>query len=114
VLAENCLLKIRLALAGLVCTGLAISPAPQAAERWLLLSRHGNCADVQVLKRKVPDLGEITEPEAFVSLMRQKGHEATLARISVPRGKAFEVSVPKKGMSLIFVTSEMCNGRDRR
>ena len=106
--------RIFFALAGLVCAGLAVSTALQAAERWLLMSRHGECAPIQVLERKVPALGEVSDPEAFVRSMRQRGYEATLNRFSVPRGKAYEIKVPEKGLFLIFVTSEMCDGRDRR
>lgn len=102
------------ALAGLGCFSLITLTTAQAAERWLLMSRHGECAEVGVLKRKVPDLGEVTDPGAFVSFMRRKGYEVTVTPVSVPRGKAQEVKVPQKELFLIFVTSEMCNGQETR
>jgi len=45
-----------------------------AASEWLLMSRHGECVEVQSLKRKAPDLGEIRDPSTFAKLMRDKGY----------------------------------------
>jgi len=106
--------RARGALAGLACLGLMTPLTTYAAERWFLMSRHGACAEVGVLKRKIPDLGEVSGPDAFVSFMRQKGYEVTSTRVSVPRGRAQEVKVPQKELSLIFVTSEMCDGHETR
>lgn len=101
-------------LAGLACLGLMMPPSAQAAEQWFLMSRHGDCAEVSVLKRKVPDLGGVSDPQAFASLMRQKGYEVISTRVSVPKGKMQEVNVPQKALFLIFVTSEVCRGTGTR
>jgi len=69
---------------------------------------------VRVLRRKVPDLGEISDPDTFASFMRQKGYEVTSSRLSVPKGKAQEVKVPQKGLFLTFVTAELCRGAEAR
>jgi hypothetical protein len=108
------MLRTSTALAGLGRFSLMTLPTAEAAERWLLMSRHGECVEVGVLKRKVPDLGEVRDPGAFVSFMRQKGYEVTVTRVSVPRGKAQEVKVPQKELFLTFVTSEMCSGPGTR
>jgi hypothetical protein len=79
-----------------------------AVERWLLFSRHGECAEVATLKRKVPDLGQINTPQAFVSFMRSKGLSVTSAPMALPGGQAHEVNVPALELSLVFVTSELC------
>jgi len=102
------------ALTGLVCLGVITPLTTQAAERWYLMSRHGGCADVGVLKRKIPDLGEVSDPDAFASFMRQKGYEVTSTRVSVPRGKAEEIKVPQKELFLMFVTPELCSGQEAR
>lgn len=94
----------------LACLGLMTPPSVQAAERWFLISRHGDCAEVGTLKRKVPDLGEINDPHAFATFMRQKGYEVTSTPASVPKGKVHEVKVPGKDLYLMFVTAEMCSG----
>ena len=80
----------------------------EAAPRWLLMSRHGECVEVGTLKRKVPDLGGIDDPQAFAAFMRQKGHQVTSQEASVPAGRAYEVRVPDRDLFLMFVTSEMC------
>jgi hypothetical protein len=111
---NNDLLRISATLAGLACLSLTTLPTAEAAERWFLMSRHGDCAEVGVLKRKVSDLGEISDPDAFAGFMRKKGYEVTSSRISVPKGKAQEVNVPQKELFLIFVTAEMCRGPEAR
>jgi len=94
----------------------AARPAPQAmaVERWFLLARHGECADVSTLKRRVPELGEINDPQAFAALMRGQGYEVTAAPVEVPSGKAFEIKVPQKALALMFVTAELCSGNQAR
>lgn len=111
---NNDMLKTSATLAGLTCLSLMAPLTAQAAERWFLMSRHGDCAEVGVLKRKVPDLGEASDPDAFVSFMRQKGYDVTSAQVSVPKGAAQEVKVPQKELFLLFVTSEMCSGHETR
>ena len=90
------------------------TPTADAAERWFLMSRHGDCTNVAVLKRKVPDLGDISDPDGFARFMRQKGYDVTSRRISVPKGQAQEVDVPQKELFLIFVTAAMCRGPQTR
>ncbi|MCG6877233.1 MAG: hypothetical protein LJE97_19250 [Betaproteobacteria bacterium] len=108
------MLRTSAALAGLTCLTLMAPGATLAAERWFLMSRHGDCVEIGVLKRKVPDLGEVSSPDGFASFMRQKGYEVTSTQVPVRRGKAQEVKVPQKELSLIFVTSEMCSGHETR
>jgi len=78
-----------------------------AASEWLLMSRHGECVEVQSLKRKVPDLGDVRDPIAFAKLMREKGYQVSVSEVSTPKGKAVEVKVPERELSLILVTPEV-------
>jgi hypothetical protein len=80
----------------------------QAAEQWFLMGRHGECAPIASLKRKIPDLGGVTGPQAFAELMRANGYAATITRQPLPRGAAFEVVVPAKELALVFVSAELC------
>ncbi len=90
-------------------------PSPgHAAEKWFLMARHGDCSEVSSLKRKVPELGEVSEPQAFAALMRGKGLAVTSTELPVPRGKAHEVKVPARELSLVFVTPEMCTEFSKR
>ena len=96
------------ALTVLACLGFVTGPSVEAAPRWFLMSRHGECVELGTLKRKVPDLGGIDDPQAFAAFMRQKGHQVTSQEASVPAGRAYEVRVPDRDLFLMFVTSEMC------
>jgi hypothetical protein len=102
--------RIAAALTVSVCLGLMTPASTQATERWFLMSRHGDCVEVATLKRKIPDFGEINDPNAFAVFMRQQGYTVTSTRVSVPKGKAQEIKVPEKDLFLMFVTSEMCGG----
>lgn len=105
---------MRSSLTTLACLGLLAPPMVQATERYFLMSRHGDCAEVGTLKRKIPDLGDINDPHAFAMFMRQKGYEVTSIATPVPKGKAHEVKVPGKDLFLLFVTLEMCRGSGAR
>ena len=107
-------LRTTATLVGVACLGLMTQLSAQAAERWFLMSRHGDCAEVSVLKRKIPDLGEVSDPHTFASHMRHKGYDVTSAPVSVPKGKAQEVNVPQKNLFLMFVTAEVCRGTETR
>lgn len=77
------------------------------------MSRHGECAEIQSLKRKVPDLGEIRHPSTFAKLMRDKGYQVTVNEVSTPKGKVVEVKVPERELSLMFITPEVCQQSGR-
>lgn len=78
------------------------------ASGWFLMARHGGCAEFGSLKRKVPDLGEVRDPTAFVTLMRDKGYQVTLNEVSTPNGKVVEVKMQERELSMMFVTPEVC------
>lgn len=78
--------------------------------KWLLMSRHGEeCAEIGSMKRKIPEIGDISDPYSFVKLMRQKGHEVSLKEIPGAKGMIVVVTVPEKELSLGFVVPEMCH-----
>ena len=79
-----------------------------AASEWLLMARHGECEQINSLERKVPDLGDIRDPPAFIRLMRDKGYQVMVNEVSTPKGKAVEVKVPERELFLMFVTPEVC------
>ena len=83
------------------------------SSEWRLMARHGECAEITTLERKVPDLGEIRDPSTFVKFMREKGYRVTVNEISTPIGRAVEVSVPERELSLMFVTPEVCQAGNR-
>lgn len=72
------------------------------------MARHGECARIESLKRKVPDLGVVTDPQSFAALMRKNGYATTITKQELSKGAAFEVIVPAKELSLVFVTGDLC------
>ena len=68
-----------------------------AASEWFLMSRHGECADIASLKRKIPDLGEVRDPAAFIQLMRVKGDQVTVNEVSRLNGEMVEVKCFREG-----------------
>jgi hypothetical protein len=79
-----------------------------AAAQWMLMARHGECVEVESLKRVVPDLGDVRDPYSFVNLMRQRGHQVSSNEVAGSNGKAVEVKVAEKELSLVFVAPELC------
>ena len=77
----------------------------------MLLSRHGECADISVLARKVPDMGPVTSPGQFVRVLQAKGFD--VKRTDIPGG-AVQVTVPALELSPIFVRYESCTAFDRK
>ena len=92
---------------GAVFLGCA-GPVEVSEQQWFLMARHGECMEVEGLKRKVPDLADIKDPYSFIKFMRQKGHTVTFSEMTEVKGKAVEVKVPEKDLFLIFVTAELC------
>jgi hypothetical protein len=78
-----------------LCAGFVERAAQADVSQWFLISRHGECAEIQSLKRKVPDLGDVRDPSAFIKLMREKGYQLMMNEVSTPKGKAVEVKVPE-------------------
>jgi hypothetical protein len=72
------------------------------------MARHGECAKVDTLKRKIPDLGTVADPMSFAELMRRQDRGTTINEQSLAKGRAFEVIVPTRGLELVFVTAELC------
>jgi hypothetical protein len=79
-----------------------------SSEKWFLMSRHGECAEVKSLQRKIPDIGNIEDPQSFTMFMEGKGHKVIANELKEARGQAFQVGVPEKGLSLMFVKGSMC------
>ncbi len=72
------------------------------------MARHGECFEVEILKRKIPDLGDIKNPYAFIEFMRRKGYTVTFSDIGAIRGKMVKVEVPEKDLAPIFISPELC------
>ena len=82
--------------------------AAAADASWMLMARHGECTEIASLKRRVPEMGDAADPAAFAERMRRSGYQVSTSEVPDAKGKAVEVKVPEKGLSLIFVAPELC------
>ena len=76
--------------------------------KWFLMSRHGECVEISSLQRKIPDIGNIQDPQSFIKFMAEKGHEVAANELTELHGKALQVNIPEKGLSLIFAKGSIC------
>ena len=95
------------AIAATLLAGFAATAAAADA-RWMLMARHGECTEIASLKRRIPDLGEIADPASFVARMRRDGLQVISEPLADTGGKAVQVKVPEKNLSLVFVMQELC------
>ncbi|MBW2689887.1 MAG: hypothetical protein JRC99_08155 [Deltaproteobacteria bacterium] len=89
----------------------AVLPSAASAdnsEKWFLMSRHGECAEIRVLQRKIPDMDNIEDPQSFIMLMEGKGYEVISSESKELQGLALDVKVPEKELSLMFVKGSIC------
>lgn len=95
------------ALAGLVATLAAPSPAAEPA--WFLFSRHGECSSIAILNRKLPAIGDATTPDEIARRLRRRGEKVEVVDQPARNGEMRHMHLPKRGMSLIFVTGTLCD-----
>jgi hypothetical protein len=89
--------------------------APPPKDRWQLLAREGECAEIASLRRRFADLPAVSEPEQFLAFVRSRGLGATASNLAVPPpGKAVRVEVPERGLDLVFVTEGLCSTTIKR
>ena len=83
------------------------------SEKWLLMSRHGECHEIIVLEKKVSEMDGIDDPATFARVMRQRGYEVTERTMPEVGGDAIQVDVAEKGLSLLFVKASLCEKIDQ-
>ena len=81
----------------------------ESLEKWYLMSRHGECAEIAILKRKISDFPEIEDPLSFTRLMRTRGHAVIEQPLKLPSGGAIQIDVAELSLNLIFVTAPLCS-----
>lgn len=83
-------------------------PATTIASDWYLMARHGECAEIDALKRKIPDLEGMTTPKEFSSFMTNKGHTVELHEMDGTEGGIVNVKIEKMSLDLLFAKRERC------
>lgn len=87
--------------------------AASAADSWQLMSRHGECAEVEILRRKFPDMGEIETPDEFIKYLQEQGFSVETQTLD-PQGAAIEIKVAARDLGVIFVRSSLCEGMSKQ
>jgi hypothetical protein len=80
--------------------------AALSTEQWFLMARHGECMEIDAVRKRIPDL--TSDPYSFVKLMREKGLAASSAEVPGTRGKAVEVRVPERNLGMVFAARDPC------
>ncbi len=88
-----------------ISTALLSIASASNSQKWFLMARHGECITISSLKRKIPDIGNIEDPQSLIVFMEGKGHKVMSKKL---QPKVVTVSIPDKELSLIFVKSSMC------
>lgn len=78
------------------------------SETWYLMARHGECHKMEVLKRKIPGIVGVNNPESFKKLMESMGHKTIIKKLEGLEGKAVQAIVPDKGLDLMLVKKSIC------
>ena len=86
----------------------AMPIAAAAAAQWQLMTRHGECDGLDVLRSEIPDLGEISDPDAFIRQMRDRGHDTSAEVVPGTDGQTVVVKVPALKLDLVFATRTVC------
>lgn len=81
---------------------------PGRAADWLLLSREGGCAPLDVLGRKLPDLPPIQTPDQLEAYLRTSGLHYSRKQQSDGGGGFQEFLVPSAGLSVVLVPRARC------
>ena len=74
-------------LLGLLAAGLVTAVH---AEDWSLVGRHGECAPLRVLQRKLPDLPDVRSPEALAAYLDARRLRYSRRTVSIGRAQAVE------------------------
>lgn len=97
------------ALSALLLGALPYASAHAQSPSWLLMSRHGECAEVaRALRHKFQDLPAIAGPDEFAAEMKRRGFAVKVTHAYGGNRDAVLIEVPDREVSLIFVRRDLC------
>ena len=79
--------------------------------KWMLMSRHGECADISALKRKVPNLPEVSDVSSLIDFFNSEGHSVQSKELPGSEGRAYQVDIPDMSLNLVLVRESLCAQR---
>ncbi len=85
--------------------------ADDTPDKWMLMSRHGECADISSLKRKVPNLPEVSDVPSLVEFFKSEGHFVQSKELPGSAGRAYQVDISGMSLNLVLVNESLCAQR---
>jgi len=82
-----------------------------SAQEWSLFGRHGECAPISSLKRKLQDMPEIRTPDEFSVYLESKRLKFTRQVHQIGASPAVGFEVPDAGLAIVIVQRQQC-GKD--
>ena len=84
-----------------------------AAQDWSLVGRHGECAPIASLQRKLPDLPDVRTPQALLAHLDRKKLAYTTRTVTVAQGQWLEVQVPAAELAVVLAPQALCDRLSR-
>jgi hypothetical protein len=78
---------------------------------WRLMGRHGGCESLSDAAKRKSEFDGVSGPRDFAAKMRRSGERVNITDQATATGRVVTVEVPGRGLSLIFVGSEVCAKR---
>lgn len=83
--------------------------ATEAQARWMLMSRQGECVELNSLKSKIPELPPVSEPLELSRFLDAQGHFVAANELRGSAGRAHEIKVSDLSLHLILVRESLCS-----
>jgi hypothetical protein len=91
-----------------IANGWSFTIADDSQGRWMLISRHGECMEINSLKSKLPNLPNISKPSELIEFMNSQGHFVNSKKLSGSAGRAYEIRVVDLSLNLMVVREGLC------
>ncbi len=75
---------------------------------WVLMGRHGGCAELAELAKRKPAFAGVATPQEFAAKARRDGHAAQVSEIDLGGSKGVIVDVKDMGLHVLFVRRSIC------
>ena len=76
---------------------------------WVLMGRHGGCAEIADAARRKPAFAGVATPEEFAAKARRQGHAAQVTEMDLGGIKGVSVDVKDLGLAVLFVPRAICD-----
>jgi len=85
------------------------APSDEKSIAWKLAGREGDCAPLDILRKKGPAYSDIKSPKDLVEKLKANGHAAEMNEFKAGIRPAVEVRAPSAGIHVMFVRQDYCD-----